>query len=79
MSDAKVTAIYAPDFQQLQRLFQAFRKPYGALEIRHFNRVYGRIYPALTAHEKRVAEGWVDELVAHVEHPNLAPQVYGVV
>ena len=79
MQNATVTSLYTPDFQQLQRLFQAFKKPYGPIEIRHFNRVYGCVYPQLAPHEKRQAERWVDELVAHVEHPELAPRIYGVV
>ncbi len=79
MQDATVTQIYSSDFQQLQNLFRALRKPYGAIEIRHFNRVYGRLYPHLTSQEKRRTEQWVDELLAHVEHPDLAARIYGVV
>jgi hypothetical protein len=76
---ANVTTLYSPDFLQLQRLFRALRKPYGATEIRHFNRVYRRLYPTLTPHEKTRTEAWVDELVAHVEWPELASTIYGVV
>ena len=79
MPDTTVTSLYSTDFQQLQRLFRALKKPYGAIEIRHFNRVYARLYPELTPHEKRRAEEWVDELVAQVERPELAQQIYGVV
>lgn len=79
MQKNPLTALYAPDFQLLQRLFHALRKPYGLTEIRHFNRVYSSLYAQLAPDEKRQAEQWVDELVAHVEHPGLAPRIYGVV
>jgi hypothetical protein len=74
-----VTILYSSNFRQLQRLVQAFRKPYGATEIRHFNRLYSRIYRDLSPHEKRHTEAWVDDLVAHVERPELAATIYGVV
>lgn len=76
---SNVTTLYSPEFFKLQRLFQAFRKPYGATEIRHFNRLYSRLYPNLTPHEKHRAESWVDELVTHIERPELAASIYGVV
>lgn len=79
MTDASISSSYSPDFQQFQRLVRAFKKPYGTTEIRHFNRVYSRLYPELTPHEKNRAEAWVDELVAHVERPELAATIYGVV
>ena len=76
---SNVTTLYSPDFHQLQRLFQALKKPYGTTEIRHFNRLYSRLYADLSPHEKRRAEEWVDDLVAHVERPELAATIYGVV
>lgn len=79
MQKASVTALYTPNFQELRRLFQAFKPPYGATEIRHFNRLYRRLYPELTVHEKRQAEQWVEQLAARVEPPELARQIYGMV
>lgn len=77
--ESNVTALYSPEFLQLQRLFRALKTPYGAIEIRHFNRTYSRLYPELTPLERSRAEEWVDELIAQVERPELAARIYGVV
>jgi hypothetical protein len=69
----------SPGFERLQTLFRALRKPYGVIEIVHFNRLYSRLYGQLSAAEKRCTEAWVDQIVANLEKPELASRLYGVV
>lgn len=79
MHEDNVKPLYSPGFERLQTLFRALRKPYGSIEIVHFNRLYSRLYGQLSAAEKRCAEAWVDQIVANLEKPELASRLYGVV
>ena len=79
MHQTNVTPIHSADLQQLQSLFLTLDKPCGISEIIRFNQLYRRVYPDLSRLEKRRAEDLVDALIADLEHPDLAPKIYGVV
>lgn len=64
MHTRTVTAIYSPEFLEIQTLFHSLKRPYGAGDITRFNLAYSRMYPRLNRQERRRAEAFVDLLIA---------------
>ncbi len=79
MCTVRLTPLFSEEFQELQRWADSVAPPYGPAEIFEFNRIYRRIYPALSREERRRAEKIVDALIDGVGDPAWTAKIYGVV
>jgi len=79
MRSARVYPLHSDGYLEVVNFFAAIEPPYTLSDIREFNRLYRRVYPMLGQVEKHKAEQWVDHLIQHVEKPEWARKIYGVV
>jgi len=79
MQTSHVIPLHSDGYLEVSHFFNTARPPFNLNDIQEFNAIYRRVYPTLGVVEKRKAEEFVDHLVKHVEKPEWARKVYGVV
>lgn len=79
MQASNVHPLYSDGYLRISQFFNIVQPPYSLADIREFNAIYRQVYPSLGFAEKRKAEEWIDYLIKHVEKPEWAHKIYGVV
>ncbi|MBM4200851.1 MAG: hypothetical protein FJ189_06145 [Gammaproteobacteria bacterium] len=79
METAKIKALHSAGYREVTQFFASHEPPFTLTDIHEFNAIYRRAYPALAPGERMRSEKWVDYLIDHVESPDCAGKIYGVV
>jgi len=79
MEAAKIKALHSVNYGEINHFFACHEPPFTLADIREFNAIYRRAYPALAPLERKRSEEWVDYLIDHVERPEWVGKIYGVV
>lgn len=79
MGTSTVQTLHATGYAEVRQFFTRHEPPFTMTDIREFNALYRCVYPELSSKERQRSEELVDYLIAHVERPEWAGKIYGVV
>ncbi len=79
MNTSPAVPLFSPTFQEMAGYIDRIKAPYTLQDIKGFNTLYKRAYASLNRNEKRRIEAFVDTMIDHVERPEFAEKIFGVV